>query len=293
MLSIFEFQKRFPDEEACFHYLYEQKWPLGFVCPRCNHLEAYFIRTRKLMQCKSCRHQASVTAGTIFHKLRQPLRVIFWACYWFATTKKGISSKELQRKLGIKSYQTAWTLAHKIRKAMKSSGQYPIQNDVEFDEAFLGLPDEGSESSRRALVKAVVETDGRFIGRTYLEHLQCGTAKTIESFIDKCVRPGVVIKTDGHPVYQFLKQHYEHRAYKMYRNKGDIEKNLPKIHIIIANLKMWLAGTFNCMPYKHAQRYLDEFCFRFNRRWKLENIFDKLIIRAVVTAPITYAELTG
>lgn len=293
MLSIFEFQKRFPDEEACFHYLYEQKWPLGFACPRCNHPEAYFIRTRKLMQCKSCRHQASVTAGTIFHKLRQPLLVLFWACYWFATTKKGISSKELQRKLGIKSYQTAWTLSHKIRKAMKSSGQYPIQNDVEFDEAFLGLPDEGSESSRRALVKAVVETDGRFIGRTYLEHLQSGTAKTIETFLDKFVRPGVVIKTDGHPVYQFLKQHYEHRAYKMYRNKDDIEKNLPKIHIIIANLKMWLAGTFNCMPYKHAQRYLDEFCFRFNRRWKLENIFDKLIIRAVGTPPITYAELTG
>jgi hypothetical protein len=293
MLSIFEFQKRFPDEEACFKYLYEQKWPLGFVCPRCDHPDAYFIKTRRLLQCKSCKHQASVTAGTIFHKMRQPLLVLLWACYWLATTKKGISSKELQRKLGLKSYQTAWTLSHKIRKAMKSSGQYPIQNDVEFDEAFLGLPDEASESSRRALVKAVVETDGNFIGRAYLEHLQSGTAKTIQNFIHKCVKPGVVIKTDGHPLYQFLKQHYEHRAHKMYRNKDDIEKNLPKIHMVIANLKMWLAGTFNCMPYKHAQRYLDEFCFRFNRRWKLEKIFDKLIIRAVRTSPITYAELTG
>ena len=291
VLSIFDFQKSFPDEQACFNYLHEQKWPLGFVCPRCQRTEAYVIKTRKLMQCKSCKYQASVTAGTIFHKMRQPLLVLLWACYWIATTKKGISSKELQRKLGLGSYQTAWTLSHKIRRAMKSSGQYPIQNDVEFDEAFLGLSEE-SENQKRALIKTVVETDGTFIGRAYLEHLQSYTSQENERFIHKYVTPGVVVKTDGNSSYKFLKENYQHRPHKMY-DKRDIEKHLPKMHIVIANLKMWLAGTFNHMPYKHAQRYLDEFCFRFNRRWKLENIFDKLIIRAIATSTITYAELTG
>lgn len=291
MLTIFEFQERFPDEEACFHYFFEKKWPNGFDCPRCHHNQAYKLKKRKLMQCKSCKYQASVTAGTIFHKLRQPLSVLIWACYWIATTKKGISALEIKRKLGFKSYQTAWTLTHKIRKAMKSSGQYPIQSDVEFDETFLG-PSEKPDDDRRAVVKTVVETDGSSMGRAYLEHIQSQKSQEVESFIQKTVAPGVIIKTDGHVSYKILKEQYQHKPHIMY-DKKDNEKHLPKVHIVAANLKMWLRGTFNHLPYKHAQRYLDEFCFRFNRRWKLENIFDKLMIRAFITSTVTYAELTG
>ncbi len=291
MLTIFEFQKRFPNDEACFHYFFEKKWPNGFDCPRCDHNQAYKLKKRKLMQCKSCKYQASVTAGTIFHKLRQPLSVLIWACYWIATTKKGISALELKRKLGFKSYQTAWTLTHKIRKAMKSSGQYPIQSDVEFDETFLG-PSEKPDDDRRAVVKTAVETDGTSIGRAYLEHIQSQKSQEVASFIQKTVAHGVLIKTDGYVSYKFLKEQYQHKPHKMY-DKKDNEKHLPKVHIVVANLKMWLRGTFNHLPYKHAQRYLDEFCFRFNRRWKLENIFDKLMTRAFITSTVTYAELTG
>lgn len=292
MISVFEFHKRFPDENACFQYFFEKKWPNGFDCPRCHHHDAYFLRKRKLMQCKACKYQASVTAGTIFHKLRQPLFVLIWACYWIATTKKGISALELMRKLGIRSYQTAWLLGHKIRKAMKSSGRYPIAGDVEFDDAFLGLPDTPDEQqvACRAVIKTVVETDGKSIDRAYLEHLQSLTAQTNKTFMAKNVSQGVVVKTDGHVSYQFLKESYQHRAHIMY-DKKDNETHLPKVHIVIANLKMWLRGTFNHMPYKHAQRYLDEFCFRFNRRWRLDNIFEKLMARIVSTETITYKEL--
>lgn len=291
MMTIFEFQQRLPHEEACFNYLYQKKWPQGFICPRCQHNQAYELKKRRLMQCKACKYQASVTAGTIFHKMRQPLSLLLWACYWIATTKKGISALELQRKLGIKSYQTAWTLLHKIRLAMKSSGQYPIASDVELDETFLGLSD-AFEKRSRALVSAVVQTDGSRIGRAYLEHLQAHTCEEVERFVHKYVAQGVAIKTDGHVSYKFLKNKFRHFPHKMY-DKRDNEIHLPKVHIVIANLKMWLAGTFNRMPHKHTQRYLDEFCFRFNRRWKIENIFDKLLARAIQTPAITYAELTG
>lgn len=291
MLSIFEFQQAFPDDDACYDYLYNKRWANGFSCPRCHHDQAYKIKSRKLMQCKSCRYQASVTAGTIFHKLRQPLSVLIWACYWVATTKKGISAKELQRKLDIKSYQTAWTLLHKIREAMKSSGQHSLTKNVEFDETFLGVT-KRSKNARRALAKVVVETDGPKMGRAYLEHLQRQTSQEIKKFICKNVASGVVIKTDGNVSYKFLKKLYQHKPLKMY-DKKDNDIHLPKVHIVIMNLKNWLRGTYNSLPNKHSQRYLNEFNFRFNRRWKLENIFDKLITRAIDTFTITYAELTG
>jgi len=292
MLTILDFQNRFPDEEACFQYLFKKRWPDGFKCPKCSHDKAYIIKSRNLMQCKKCRHQTSVTSGTIFHKLRQPLLLLMWVCYWMSTTQKGISAKELQRKLGV-SYQTAWTLGHKIRLAIKSSGNYRINNEVEFDETCLGEADKKFDRGR-AVIKAVVEVnpENQRMGLAYLEHIQSEKSKDVESFIKRTVEPGSVIRTDGKKTYLFLKNDYLHHPHKMY-DKKDNEMHLPKVHILFANLKMWLRGVHNHLPYKHSQRYLDEFNFRFNRRWKLENIFDKLMTRAVERSTITYAELTG
>lgn len=291
MLTFVEFNNQFPDEDSCFNYLFQKRWPSGFICPQCKHTDAYHIKTRRLMQCKACKHQTSITAGTIFHKLRQPLLVLLWACYWVSTCKKGISGKELQRKLGLNSYQTAWTLLQKIRKAMKSSGKNPIATDVEFDGTFLGLSEISNDDSR-AHVKVVVETDGKKIGRAYMEHVPNQTSEVIKAFINKTVIPGVVIKTDGHVSYKFMKEQYIHRPLKMY-DKKDNNSHLPKVHIVITNLKNWLRGTCNHLPNKHTQLYLNEFCFRFNRRWNLDNIFEKLIHRVFITQTITYAELTG
>jgi hypothetical protein len=292
MLTILEFQEQFPDEDACYNYLFQKRWPNGFICPRCSHNKAYVIKTRKLMQCKLCRYQTSVTAGTIFHKLRQPLMLLIWACYWISTSKMGISAKELQRKLGV-SYQTAWTLGHKIRKAMKSSGNYKINKEAEFDEACLGIS-EKNPAEGRAVIKVIVQVNPELerMGLAYLEHIQGQSSKEVEAFIQRTVEPGTRIRTDGKKSYIFLKNEYEHQPHKMY-DKKDNDIYLPKVHIVIANLKLWLRGMHHHMPFKHSQRYLDEFCFRFNRRWRLDNIFDKLIARAMTTPTITFAELTG
>jgi len=292
MLSVIEFQRQFPDEEACLNYFYKTRWPDGFVCPKCSHTEAYQVKTRKLLQCKKCRHQTSVTAGTVFHKLRQPLMVLMWTCWWMSTCKKGISAKELQRKLGV-SYQTAWTLGHKIRLAMKSSGRYKINKEAEFDETCLGKSDKKFDKGL-AVIKAVVQVDpeNTKMGLAYLEHIQSQASEDVKAFINKTVEQGSVIRTDGKKSYIFLKNEYRHHPHKMY-DKRDNDIHLPKVHIVFANLKMWLSGVHNHLPYKHSQRYLDEFCFRFNRRWRLDTIFDKLLVRTVTTSTVTYAELTG
>jgi len=216
------------------------------------------------------------------------------AVYLIATSKKGLSAMELRRKLGIKGYKTAWLLMHKIRKAMASSGNNLLTRMVEIDETYIGGHREGPRgrgAEDKTLVAIAVETNGSTMGRAYLKTINSLMMSDIETFVKDHVIQGTKICTDSFKSYSSLNQEYEHIPVKNKTgNKSDV---LPKVHIVVANLKMWLRGTYNCLPAKHLQRYLDEFVFRFNRRWNLENIFDKLLTRCVNTNSITYAELRG
>ena len=295
VLSLIDFHDRFGTEEACFDYMVSKRWPNGFICPKCHNNGAYVIVERKLFQCKSCRHQTSVTAGTIFHKLRQPLRKLFLAVYLFATNKKGISALELQRKLGFKSYRTAWTLLHKLRKGMTSSGIFPLTDPVEVDETYIGGSRHGPAgrgAKNKALVVVAVETrNNKHIGRSYLKQIQHADKAELGQFVRERVQQGTKVMTDGWAAYSHLQQQYEHEP-KPLNDPEQAGKLLPKVHIVIANAKMWLRGTFNRYPSeKYLSRYLDEFEFRFNRRWRLDNIFDKLLDRCIQRATITFAEL--
>jgi transposase-like protein len=295
VLSLSEFLQRFPSEEECLQYLINKRWPNGFICPKCGHTSAYFLFTYKRYQCTSCRHQTSVTAGTVFHKLRQPIQTLFLAVYLIATSKKGVSAMELQRKLGIRSYRTAWALLHKIRSAMASSEAFPLTNAVEVDETYIGGRHPGKRgrgAEGKSLVAAAVETNGRSMGRAYLKVLENASMPLLKSFMSTHVTPGVIVTSDAFTSYAFLGQKYIHKPIACSHQKAD-DDTLPKVHIIFANLKMWLRGTYNCLPSKYLQKYLDEFIFRFNRRWSLELIFDKLLSRCILSHPCTLAELTA
>lgn len=295
ILSFFEYQEQFSDEEDCFKYLFQLRWPNGFVCPKCGGSEYYMIYKHKRFQCKQCRHQTSVTAGTVFHRSHQPLRILFMAVYLIATSKKGLSAMELRRKLGINGYKTAWLLMQKIRTAMASSGKFLLTRMVEVDETYIGGHREGPRgrgAKDKTLVAIAVETNGSTMGRAYLKTINSLTMTELEQFVKDHVARATKVSTDGHKSYGSLNNDYVHIPVKNSKacSKSDV---LPKVHIVVANLKMWLRGTYNCLPAKHLQRYLDEFVFRFNRRWNLENIFDKLLVRCINTNTITYAELTG
>ncbi len=295
ILSFFEYQEQFSEEEDCFNYLFRLRWPNGFVCPKCGGSKYYMIYQHKRFQCKQCRHQTSVTAGTVFHRSHQPLRILFMAVYLIATSKKGLSAMELRRKLGINGYKTAWLLMQKIRTAMASSGKFLLTRMVEVDETYRGGHREGPRgrgAKDKTLVAIAVETNGSTMGRAYLKTINSLTMTELEQFVKDHVARATKVSTDGHKSYGSLNNDYVHIPVKNSKacSKSDV---LPKVHIVVANLKMWLRGTYNCLPAKHLQRYLDEFVFRFNRRWNLENIFDKLLVRCVNANTITYAELTG
>lgn len=137
ILTPAQFQTRFASENACCEHLVRVRWPNGFVCPHCGGREHSFIRTRRLYQCSFCRRQTSLTAGTIFHKSRRPLRLWFWAIYLLAQDKKGCPALLLMKQLDV-SYPTAWLMAHKIRQAMASDSLPMLDGRIELDDAYLG-----------------------------------------------------------------------------------------------------------------------------------------------------------
>src|SRR5215211_7458774 len=145
-----DFQERFATEEACREYLFASRWPDGFVCPGCAGGEAGTMHRRRLVwQCKRCGQQTSVTAGTVMHGTRTPLRTWFWAAYLVATHHPGISAKQLQRQLGLSRYETAWLILQKLRRAMVAPEREALRGEVEIDEFFLGGYEEGLRGSRQ------------------------------------------------------------------------------------------------------------------------------------------------
>ncbi len=139
-MDFFQFQKRFATEARCRAYLTQQRWPKGFVCPRCQHPRGSFIQTRLLYQCQKCRYQASATAGTVFHKTRTPLRKWFWMIYLLSQHKNSYSVLGLQKLLKINRYRTAWLMAHKIRKALADrDARYKLGGLVEMDDPAAAL----------------------------------------------------------------------------------------------------------------------------------------------------------
>ena len=132
--TIMEFQERFATEAACLEYLAASRWPAGFVCPACGGVGAWVLERRHLWECGACRLQTSVTAGTVMHGTRTPLRLWFWAAYLVATHHPGISAKQLQGQLGLSRYETAWLILQKLRRAMVAPERELLKDEIEVDE---------------------------------------------------------------------------------------------------------------------------------------------------------------
>ena len=163
-LSLLAFQKRFRTEKACQKHLLKLRWPQGYRCPRCQHEQAYFHRTRHLYACKACGYQTSLTAGTIFHKTRTPLRKWFWMIFLMGRQKSGASMLSLQRILEIRTYKTVWVMGHKIRQAMaERDADYKLADLIELDDTYVGGPKPGKRgrgAAGKSKVVVAVETPG-------------------------------------------------------------------------------------------------------------------------------------
>jgi len=291
-----EFQRQFSEESACRAYLAASRWPEGYRCRQCGHPEAFDLPRRHLMQCKQCGLQTSVTAGTVLHRTRTPLTDWFWAAYLVATHTPGISALQLQRQLGMKRYETAWTMLHKLRRAMVAPHREALRGTVEVDETYIGGPKPGKRgrgASGKSLVVGAVEDRGEAAGRIRLQLIPNFTGKTLAAFIEANVEHGATIKTDGLEGYEALaKGHYRHVP--RIQGAGEMStKWLPHIHRVFSNLKTWLAGTHHGVDPKHLQAYLGEFVFRYNRRRTPMAAFQTLLGLGTHLEPTTYNGLYG
>lgn len=307
--SLIEFQKEFPGSESCAKHLAKQRWPKGFICPRCEHKEAWYLSERQLFDCKICRFQTSVTAGTIFHGTRTPLVKWYWLVYHMAMDKVGVSVAEMQRLLDIKQYRTAWLMAHKIRKAMADrDASYSLAGLVEMDESFFGPKGtkrgRGSERKSTVLCAVSLYRDRQGEEHPGFAHMQVvdnASADTIENYLER-LRCGSTtkegrgllkaIRTDGWRSYGKAVKGKDMSHYKVIlRDPKAAGKLLPWIHRVISNAKAVIRGSHRGVSEKHLQAYLSEICYRFNRRFWEKELFDRLVKACVSTQTIIQDDL--
>ncbi len=311
--SLPEFQRLFPNEAACAAYLERVRWGDGFVCPRCGASgEPYRISTRpSVLRCRKCRCDASLTAGTVMERTHTPLSVWFWAAYLVTSQTPGMSAVQFQRQLGLTCYETAFQILHKLRVGMVQPDHDRIggkpEEHVEADETYIGgrTRAKGRGDHDMVIVAGAVEVrqrnqEGslnkrrtvRYAGRVRLAVSPDRSAKSLGGFIERTVAHGASIITDDWRGYGKLGERgYSHTAVA---ERGDMqvaETFLPVIHLVFSNLKTWLRGTHHGVSPQHLSAYLNEFTFRFNRRFYPFNAFRSLLgIADDVTAP-TYADL--
>jgi len=298
--TLMELERRFATEEACAAYLAGLRWPQGFCCPACDGADAWRT-SRGLWSCRGCGRQTSVTAGTIFGDSNLPLRLWFRAIWQVVTQKDGASALGLQRVLGLGSYRTAWSLLHKLRRAMVRPDRDRLLGVVEVDETYLGAPESGKSGRQpgaKTLVVAAVECVGtRQLGRIRLRQVRAANAQQLQAFVTDTVAAGATVKTDDWAGYRGLAdQGYDHRPVPMRVSPATGEAVLPRVHLVFSLLKRWLLSTHQgAVRHSHLDYYLDEFTFRFNRRKSASRgkLFYRLLQHAVEIAPHPYWTLRG
>ena len=290
-ISLLEWQKRYGTERACVKELTKVRWPEGFQCPACGSIKACYIATRKLYQCSKCRHQVSVTADTLFHATKLPLVKWFWAVYLTASDKGGISALRASKHLAV-TWITARNMLRKIRKAMAHRDSiYRLGNIIEFDDTYVGgkragKRGRGADGKRPVLV--AVETREKGAGFVAMKAVDTVSKDTVREFLSRHLKERQTVRTDALPALNAVDETQQHE--KKVTPPEKASEWLPLVHIMIGNMKKFVNGTFHGVSSNYLQEYLDEFCYRFNRRFWEPELPLRLLNACLAHAPIKLAE---
>lgn len=286
-ITIKQFHQFFANEDDCKQYLFDIKWKDGYQCRRCNATKSVKGRTAYHLRCGKCGYDESVTAHTLFHKLKIPLLKAFGMCFRIAVRKKGMSTIELANEFAV-NQKSSWLFKRKSQEAMKSSGKHLLDTIVEVDELMIGGPEAGkrgrSKGDKKLVVIAVEKVKGNKIGRAYAEVINDASAESFEPFFEKYIdKDNARVVTDQWRGYWPLESEFE------IKQKPSIGgKNFPGVHFVIMNLKGWIRGIHHHCSDKFMNGYLNEYFFRFNRRNFLNSIWHKLIERFMINTPYWY-----
>lgn len=297
-MNIFSFTAEFNSEESCRTHFKEERDKIGVICKRCLHKEHYWIKSQWSYECKQCRSRTSLRSGTIMQSSNLSFLIWYKTMFLLTATKKGFSSKEIQRQLGLKRYEPVWAMVHKLRKAIgKREDKYTLEGMIEMDEGYFTIEasehehrtqkaGRGSKTKSNVMIMAEstilenidtgkVERQCRYFKAKVLEdHKADGTDITFENAIDK---EQTIVFTDKSTSYVNIADYVEiHMSEKSSENTT--KETLKWVHIAISNAKRNFVGNYHKIKKKYLQLYLNEFVYKLNRRYFGERIFERLVI---------------
>lgn len=297
-MNIFSFTAEFDSEESCRNHFKQERDKIGVVCKKCQNTSHYWIKSQWSYECKKCRSRTSLRSETIMQSSNLSFMIWYKTMFLLTATKKGFSSKEIQRQLGLKRYEPVWAMVHKLRKAMGNrDDRYTLEGMIEMDEGYFTIEasdwehasqkaGRGSKTKSNVMVMAEstvledietgkVERQCRYFKAKVLEdHKADGTDTTFEKAIDD---EQSIVFTDKSTSYVNIADYVElHISEKS--DENTTKETLKWVHITISNAKRNFVGTYHKIKKKYQQLYLNEFVYKLNRRYFGEKIFDRLVI---------------
>ena len=287
--NLLEFSDQFKTDEDCKKYLAQIKSNMGYKCLRCNHT-ACQVRKDFARQCNICGHIESTTANTLFHKVKFGVRKAFFICFEMATSTKGLSASYMGVRYGV-TEKTARLFMLKVREAMASSGNSPMDGDVHVDEFVLGGREEGKagrsyDSKKKKAVTAVQLTKDGKVKRMYAIKINDFSAQSLQYIFINHISRQANVTTDEWRGYRPIAKVYNITQIKS--NKG---LNFKALHTMIHQVKSWIRTTYSWVSPANLNRYFNEFCFRINRSQSKATIFNNLIVKMVKGDKIYHTNL--
>ncbi|MFT6946144.1 MAG: hypothetical protein ACJARP_000555 [Vicingaceae bacterium] len=300
-MSLISFISELPDEESCKNKFKEYREEVGVVCAKCKGTSHYWKKDREQYECKSCKTRTTLKSGTVMHKSKLPYRYWFITMHLLTSTKKSFSAKEIQRQLGHKRYAPIWHMVHKLRGIMGTRDEeYILAGRIELDEGYFSTETKteekdkplkrgrGSQKKSKVIVMAESEMiespkpgkKPRRVGYLKMKVIDDLTKDTINECVKKMAKNATEVDTDNSTSYTEIKNYIpKHNSQVIPKDKvGEI---LPWVHIAISNAKRQLLNTFHDIKPEYLQSYLDEFCYKFNRIYFGESLFNRLLVASV------------
>lgn len=287
--NLLEFSDRFKTDSDCKKYLSEIVFASGFNCRKCGHTKSQ-ERKDYSRTCNKCSHTQSVTAHGLFHKVKFGIRKAFFICFEMSTSTKSLSASYMSVRYGV-SENTARLFMHKVREAMKSSENYPMDGDVQVDEFVVGgkesdKPGRSYHSKKKKIVCALELTQEGKVKRFYALKIKDYSSKSLRRIFEKHISNEAKVTTDEWRGYKPLS-----KDYVIEQIPSDSGMNFKALHTMIHQVKSWIRTTYSWVSEKHIDRYFNEFCYRINRSQNKNTIFNNLINRMVTGDKIYHTQI--
>ena len=299
-MNLLNFIEKFPDENSCLLHFKLVREQVGVKCKKCGNLEHYWLQGKQQFECKNCKYRTTIKAGTILENSKLPIRYWYITIHLITSTKKTFSASELQRQLGHSRYEPVWEMLHKLRIVMgRRDDEYKLNECTELDEGFFKIvinkneiqdKKRGRGSQNQAKVLVMVESEpvevdenkknkkARKVGHVKMKVINNLSAYTIEKNTKDGINEDAVVRTDGFRSYNKLGENFAEHEMVIAENKKEVSTLLPWVHTVISNAKRNLLGIHHMIGEDYLQNYLNEYCYKFNRRYFGEKLFDRLLI---------------